>query len=237
MDGMPSADTPDRGEEDMRAGRSRWRFSTLLAVLILQILLSPIYRLTGLGPALLWLFVVIVLITGVYAVSDRQWNTVVAAALAVLASVAGAAYLITGDYVAKVAEGAFLVGFYSFTTVVILGRVIRTQRVTRETISAAISVYLLIGFTFAALYQSLDELLPGSFGFSSGAVADQALIYPEYVYYSFITLTTTGTGDIIPLTDIARSFAMLEAVAGTLFIAVLIARLIGIISSNTGNGR
>jgi len=219
----------------MKTENGRWRFSTLLAALILQILLSPIYRITGLGPTMLWLFVVIVLTAGIYAVSDHRGNTVIAAALAVLASVAGAAFLITGDYRADIAEGFFLVGFYLFTTGVIFGRVIQTQRVTRETVSGAISVYLLIGVTFAALYQSLGEISPGSFGFSSGMVAGQRLIYPEYVYYSFITLTTTGTGDIIPLTDVARSFAMLEAVTGTLFIAVLIARLIGILSSRPEN--
>ncbi|MDD5419481.1 MAG: potassium channel family protein [Methanomicrobiaceae archaeon] len=219
-------------EQKIRSRRgSRLRFLNLVAFLLLLILLLPFFDYLGPGPLLLWTFNAAVLISGGYAVSDRTINAVISAAFAVSALSSGWMHLLFGIHLADAAASAFLAMFYGFTTIVILARVLRYRVVDRETIYGAISVYLLIGFTFATIYQLIERLSPGSFAFGGELLAGRENLFPQLVYYSFITLTTTGTGDFYPATDVVRSFAVLEAVIGTLYIAVLIARLIGIISA------
>jgi hypothetical protein len=102
-------------------------------------------------------------------------------------------------------------------------------RVDAEHLFAALSAYLLAGIYFGILYWVLEQLRPGTFaptGFSrTGAI-----------YFSFVTLATLGYGDIVPRTDVARGLAILEAVGGQLFLAVLVARLLSLYSSSRGSG-
>ena len=95
-----------------------------------------------------------------------------------------------------------------------------------DTLSGAVSVYLLIGIVFAQLYDLVETLQPGSFS--------AAFLEPEaspgwtfLLFYSFMTLTTVGYGDITPATDATRSLAILEGTIGVLYVAILIARLLG----------
>ena len=108
--------------------------------------------------------------------------------------------------------------------VMMLRAVSRSQRVTRETVLLGLSCYFLLGLVWTAAYATLNLLQTDAFGLpadmSSGAV------FGQMSYFSFVTLTTVGYGDIQPLTPLARSLANLEAVAGVLFVAVFIARLI-----------
>ena len=98
-----------------------------------------------------------------------------------------------------------------------------SSRVEAEHIFAALSAYLLAGIYFGLLYWVLEQLQPGTFGgadFSrSGAT-----------YFSFVTLATLGYGDIVPRSDLGRSLAVLEAIGGQLFLAVLVARLLSLYS-------
>lgn len=100
--------------------------------------------------------------------------------------------------------------------------VVSSKQISAETIYAALSVYLLVGLFFGLIYWSLDESIPGSLG------APTELTESGAVYYSFVTLSTLGYGDIIPRTDIARGIAIFEVIGGQLFLAVMIARLIGL---------
>ena len=70
----------------------------------------------------------------------------------------------------------------------------------------------------------VDFLVPGSFRYGQ----DRTLTGPEMIYYSFITLTTLGYGDIVPVSPSARSLATLEALTGQLYLTVLVARLVGL---------
>lgn len=97
------------------------------------------------------------------------------------------------------------------------------SRVDAEHLSAALSAYLLAGIYFGLLYWALEQLQPGTFvgaNFSRNAAT----------YFSFVTLATLGYGDIVARTDLGRSFAVLEAIGGQLFLAVLVARLLSLYS-------
>jgi len=88
--------------------------------------------------------------------------------------------------------------------------------------AAMISGYLMVGFTFSALYSLLEMLQPGSF-VASGSTAFDTF---DLFYFSFVTLATLGYGDIVPHSDHARAIAILEAVFGNLYLVVLLSRLV-----------
>ena len=100
--------------------------------------------------------------------------------------------------------------------------------VTADKIYGALCVYLLIGLTWGFMFLTLEGFQPGSFQFgqarSSGIEKDPATL----VYFSFVTLSTVGYGDITPLSPPARSFAFMEAIIGQIYLAVLVARLVGL---------
>lgn len=106
--------------------------------------------------------------------------------------------------------------------IVLLTQIFRPGRVTHVRIQGAIAVYLLFGIAWAHAYHITAILHPGSFAFQSGELSTVA----DWFYYSFITLTTVGYGDITPTAQIARTLAVGEALTGQLYLAVLIARLV-----------
>jgi hypothetical protein len=93
--------------------------------------------------------------------------------------------------------------------------------VNAETVYAALSTYLLAGLFFGQIYWSIEGITPGSL------VGPDPFSEQAAVYYSFVTLATLGYGDILPRTDIARGVATFEVIGGQLFLAVMVARLIG----------
>ena len=199
------------------------QFHYLLASLVLLLAVYPYVGAGPSGPAALKVLTSFVLITGVYAVSNRRRQVVIAALLAVPAFGLGWLHVITGDPATGAVESVFALLFYAFTALVGLSRVLGTRRITTDTIYGAVSVYLLMGLTWATAYDLVESINPGSFSAESG---EGTLAFPAFIYFSFVTLATLGYGDITPITDQARSLALLETVSGTLYIAVLIARLV-----------
>jgi voltage-gated potassium channel Kch len=93
-------------------------------------------------------------------------------------------------------------------------------------ILAAVCVYLIMGGFFSATFSILEIAQPGSF--EDPQLAGQSLAWQQLMYYSYVTMATLGYGDIVPVTPWARSLASFEAVAGTLFLTIVIARLVGV---------
>ena len=115
--------------------------------------------------------------------------------------------------------------FYGFMFISILSYVFREKEVTNNVIYGVIVVYLFIGVMWAFIYSLTESIHPGSFSIADGQINVGRSLF---VYYSFVTLTTLGYGDITPLTAPANSITILEAITGQLFLAILIARLVGI---------
>jgi len=106
---------------------------------------------------------------------------------------------------------------------VTLFRVFAPGPVTTHRLVGAVSAYLLVGLAFALAYEWLEVVRPGSFN-AGPHPAEGA--YPALLYYSFVTLTTVGYGDVLPLTEQARAMSNLESLLGILYPAVLIGRLV-----------
>ena len=100
--------------------------------------------------------------------------------------------------------------------------VIRATLVRKEHLYAALSAYLLAGIFLGHFYWALEQIWPGSFAFSGDFSRVSAL------YFSFVTLSMLGYGDILPRSDVARGLAIVEGVGGQLFLAVLVARLVSL---------
>jgi hypothetical protein len=164
----------------------------------------------------------LLLISGVLALGERRLarRVLMPAALTTLA-------VALGSWVLPVPEpwvqGTSLLSLLLFL-VVVLGQTLRSGRITFHRIQGAVAAYLLLGVIWAYAYALLAHLRPGAF---SGSLR------PEdgpraFFYFSFVTLTTVGYGDVLPVHPAARSLAMLEAVTGPLYLAILVARLVSL---------
>ncbi len=100
------------------------------------------------------------------------------------------------------------------------------KKINRDVLYAAVALYLLIGAAFVPVYGLLDLLLPGSF--RDASFPDAPVQWQQLIYYSYTSLTSTGYGDILPVSWWARSLANLEMIAGVLFITVVMSRLVAL---------
>jgi D-alanyl-lipoteichoic acid acyltransferase DltB (MBOAT superfamily) len=114
--------------------------------------------------------------------------------------------------------------FQVFVVVVLLRVVFREKTVSTNAIAGALCGYVLVGVAFGHIYCLVDETVPGSF---RGTDGNPETNHFALTYFSFITLTTVGYGDITPTSGPARSLCVVEAVTGQFYLAVLIAGLIG----------
>lgn len=110
----------------------------------------------------------------------------------------------------------------------LLGQVFSPGEITLDRIFGAISVYFLMALAWGLGYVLLENLYPGSF---AGRLLAEGGHVPDLVYFSYVTLTTLGYGDIVPATPVARSLSLLEATVGVLYMATLVARLVGLYRS------
>lgn|GEM_PF-398254 len=121
------------------------------------------------------------------------------------------------------------------TPVAVLRRVLQRESVDLETVFAAVDVYIIIGLMFASLYVGL------AYVHTTPPFLAQPPPAPhppsDYVYLSFVTLTTVGFGDLTPLTDLARSVVVLEALIGQIFLVTLVARLVSLYSKENNPSR
>ena len=126
---------------------------------------------------------------------------------------------------------AGFVFFAAVTTILIRDVLTRMANVDANTLFAAINAYLLIGLTFAFGYMAVDALVPGSFDHSQILMGDANEAFESFLYFSYVTLTTLGFGDITPQSLEAGAFVYTEAMIGQLYLAVLVARLVGLYRS------
>jgi len=113
---------------------------------------------------------------------------------------------------------------------ILLRQVFSVGPITSHRIQGAIAVYLSFGIAWAHAFHITSVLNPGSFSTSTHELANVT----DWIYFSFITLTTVGYGDIVPVHPIARSLATSEAFTGQLYLAVLLAHLVSMRVSGSG---
>lgn len=176
----------------------------------------------------------IVLLTAVFAVGSEKkhrWPMLTIAFLCAL--VLGIKIVLKNDQILLL-DTLIRVLFCGCLLVMITGHFYQCQRVTRDIISAALIGYVLLTMMWSNLYILIELIYPNSFSVSHDILMADASIFR---YFSFVTITTLGYGDISPVTSQARNITVLEALVGQMYVAILIARLVAIHTSQTNEGK
>lgn len=118
--------------------------------------------------------------------------------------------------------------FFILTVYTLSGSLFRTKHVSQDTIKGGICAYMILGFLWAIFYSICERISPESFTSTSAEDIN-------FVYFSFATLTTLGYGDVVPVHQAARALSILEALAGQVFLAVFVARLVGLYIAKESN--
>ena len=179
--------------------------------LLMAILISAVQA-TGPGPRWRLIFSmmgagIVVLNLAAYATNSIQWEL--------------------GFYVLTLA-------FLGTVAVLTIRHLMQSRRADNDTLAAALCAYAVLVLFWASAYSLVETLVSGSFSYS-GATADVPQVMHfgfgdsmMSIYYSFVTITTLGYGDVLPVTALARMLAALQAFFGQAFVAILVARLVGL---------
>lgn len=200
-------------------------YSALLIALLALWLVSPLLDILHAQQFSSAFFITVTMVAACYAMSDQGKSFILVVVLGValaimvwldLAGLEGLSGVVTTQVVALL---FFAVVAYELLVDILA----KESRVDSNLIAGAIAVYLLIGVCFSFVYELVYTLNPESFK----GVGEGVTVHTTFTYFSFVTMTTLGYGDITPLTKIGGTFATLEAIIGQLYLTILVARLVG----------
>jgi len=207
----------------MRKPHRVFSFGSLILILI-GVLVG--YPFAARFPTVQYL-VLALLLTGYFAAiratGDRRRQLIVGVILTLLPVVETVLDLLTDSHLFAQGLITSLIPVSLYTMARIAAFVFRSGPAALDKLYAAVCVYLIAGVSWASVYAELEFRVPGSIKFPVGAEN-----WGDFVYYSFVTLTTLGYGDVCPVSMAARSLAVLEAVFGVVFMATVVARLVGL---------
>jgi hypothetical protein len=220
-----------------------WATDVALTALLVS-LATYVFILHPLAPAgsvrlMAAVFFSLILIAGAMTASrNRIFRRVVFSWSVLTFIVLWAAYLFPSAVLVLV-ELCLALAFLLLLIVLIVGQVFRKGRTTSHRIMGAVAVYLLLGLTWSLIYHAIALQIPDAFkGLEKLTEGDIELHRLHLQYFSFTVLTTLGFGDIVPVHPIAQMSAVLEAMVGQLFPAILIARLVSLqLQSNESEKR
>ena len=205
------------------------RYGSLLLVLLILLLLQPTVGTLG-GKILLEVLFIAALLAGLRAIEIKRALLAFEIVLLLVSLALGMAGTMLGN------ETLFFLGvagralFMFLVALTILFDLFRARKVSSDTLAGAVCVYLMIAFISAYCFILIEFMLPGSFSFTQGATRMQLWVSREFYpffYFSMVTMTTVGYGDMSPVTTTARTFATLEALTGQVYLTILVARLVG----------
>jgi hypothetical protein len=208
----------------------RRRFLLLLVTIGLLLVIYPVVR-DAVGGRLFFHVLLTLVLVAAWYVLFTQWRLRVLALLFGIPALVGAwtGYALPAPRLVAGFHAAAAL-FLAVTVAAILQAILREETVSADTICGAFCGYLLVGVAFSHLYCMVDSLSPGSFRDRVVLATPPADEHRYFLltYFSLVTLTTVGYGDIVPTGGAARALVAIEAVLGQFYIAVLIAQLVGI---------
>lgn len=201
----------------------------LLAAQLVVVLAYPALEGSAAGRAVVGVVQMVVVLSAVWAVrrtTTLRWVVLLLGAPAVVLAVLEAVQPDV-DWIV-LASAAFHVPFYFFVSYAMIRYLFHDDRVTVDEIFATGAAFTVVAWAFAYLYAAAQVLWPGSFvGFNSPD-GGSPLSWFELLFLSFTTLTSVGLSDVYPVVNQARSFVMVEQVAGVFYVALVVARLVGL---------
>ena len=213
----------------------RFKFRTLLILLFTLAIMDPILKEFGdFGLGILNILFTAALLTALYSVSGNRRLLITGIILVIPIFFLALSNYAKTNFHLTLLIFTLAITFFVLVGVSILIHIVREDRVTVDLIYGSACVYLLMGFAWAIIYGFIEVLLQGSFKINGTLISHPDLLgqysflNEKLVYFSFVTLTTLGYGDVIPMTGPAKTASTLEAVVGQLYIALLVARLVGL---------
>ena len=216
------------------------RHTVLLVAIVAAFLVRPLIGDSPASAALFSLAILQLLLLALYnievdeLVGDRQTllaqrrrRSIIAWMLAVPAIAERFAIAVAPSHSLYLAGSIFWLLLFGYITWSELRAVLKQKEITREVISMSVSVYLLFGLTFGLFYIVLHDLQNNAFSFGTGSPPSEQQAIPVLIYFSLTTLSTIGFGDITPVTLQARYVAVAEGITGQFYLAILVARLVG----------
>jgi len=248
--------SPESDEDSHRQTQHRWvrrfrqtRFTQLLATLSLLLITAPVAgALEGPQNRVIasWLVVLVlsfVLIAAAAAVSNTRRQTRVALILAgACLSVMLPRPLLHLPWL-EIVEGVLTIVFLTYVVCLIIRALFRLHHVTYDMIAASLCGYLLIGVVFSVTYSLVINFNPDAVSVHNPGMENMDTIHfgdhrtVTSLYFSFVTLTTLGYGDVTPVSMTARMLTAAEALIGQLYLVVLVARLVGLHVATGLSGR
>ena len=210
----------------VNTGVYRFSVAHFLVALVIMFVALPFLEALDAHPAIQSALFTVVLGSAVLAVGGRH-RTMVWATVLVGPALVGRwlEQLYPALLPAEVTTGAGVI-FIVFIVAQLFTFILRAKRVDAEVLCGGVAGYLMLALLWASLYMLLWNLTPNAFASTSGEAFSSGGKAFTAVYFSVITLATVGYGDIVPATTAARTLAMLEAMTGTIYIAVIISRLV-----------
>ncbi len=203
---------------------SQERFLILLCLILGLLVLVPILDRFVAARIFLDIFLTAIAVSMAYTISHKK-GYLIAGSLLAIVTIAPRwmqyVYPNNGILAIGMIAGAVFIGVVIASILVF---VLKSEEVNREVIYAAILLYLLAALLWAFIYSFLELIEPASFNIDLTQPKDYMLVFQ---YFSFVTITTLGYGDISPVTEVARAFAVVEAVVGQIYLVVVVAWLVG----------
>jgi hypothetical protein len=226
---MSSAPTPPS------VVRSRHSAVRLLVALTLLFAVTPILEDLSHGDLIESVALTIVMVVAAHMVSERRRTLVIALLLLVPALAGKWLNHFRPDLVPPVFFLVFTVLFFGFVVAHLLRFIVRSPQVDVNVLCAGVSGFLLLGLLWAMIHLLVARLHPGSF-LVEGNPAKPLDGFNAF-YFSFVTLCTIGYGDVTPVSNLAKTSAVIEGIMGLFYMAVLISRLVSIHSSGGSVGK
>jgi voltage-gated potassium channel len=204
------------------------KYFYLLIVLTLFFITNPFLVDNRLSNIILFVAFSLVMFLSLYIVSDKKLLTYFTIFFALLSYLSYYYVIwIRPDELTYIIHFIFNLLFLGSITYAIIFSVVQQKEISADTLFGAICGYLLIGLTWTYLYLLIVSIDASSFSIHLNHDGTRARI-DHFIYYSFVTLTTTGYGDILALKSVPRTFSWLEAVVGQVYLAVWISQLVGL---------
>ncbi len=204
---------------------ARYNYAFLLLGLLLVLLSGAVPANTFGGGGLTDVAVWLSLFAGMWTLARRRRLFVAGWVVIMVVSSLGAFSYLAATEVTRPLMLLLVLVFFAVLAWIALRDVLFGGDIDANRLLGAICVYMLLGLVWACLYYFVDFNDAGAFrGIGSGTWQTE---FMELTYYSFVTLTTLGYGDIVPVSRVARLLGFLEAIAGQMYVAILVAALVG----------
>jgi hypothetical protein len=202
----------------------RNRCSLLLVSLCVMILANPMFGSSAMGPKALSLMLLAVLVVATWALRMGRTTMRAVIVLAVVAATVIVSVPYDTHWMRPVANGVMAL-FTGVVTIALLRYVLDPHLINTDKVFGAVAAYVLIAISFACLFLAMQYIEGKAFHINEVNDPDGLMSWSDAMYFSFTVLTSTGFGEITPVTDMARSLIVIEQVLGVMYVAFLVARL------------